>query len=291
MAYLGNTIINGNLKAVNGIQTTTLNGVAVGSSPKFTDTVYTHPNTVTAGTVGTSSATSGSTLAVPYVTYNANGHITVTGTHTHTVTGFAASSHTHNYAGSSSAGGAATTANALNNYYGSRQASANTTFGDGKLRIYMATSSMTTGKPPSDASMLHLAWDNTGKWDGQIAVSTSGSNLYVRSNNGSETWGSWRTVLFTDSSLNAAKLTGTVPSSCYTNSNTTNTAGSTNTTSKIFLIGATSQAASPQTYSNSACYVTNGAFYSTSISTGGNIVAGGTSGTNYIQTPSGIKLY
>ena len=49
---------------------------------------YTHPNTVTAGTVGTSSATSGSTLAVPYVTYNANGHITATGTHTHTISGF-----------------------------------------------------------------------------------------------------------------------------------------------------------------------------------------------------------
>ena len=54
----------------------------------YTNTVYTHPNTVTAGTVGTSSATSGSTLAVPYITYNANGHVTATGTHTHTVSGF-----------------------------------------------------------------------------------------------------------------------------------------------------------------------------------------------------------
>lgn len=41
-----------------------------------------------AGTAGTSSATSGSTLAVPYLTINANGHITGYGTHTHTVTGF-----------------------------------------------------------------------------------------------------------------------------------------------------------------------------------------------------------
>ena len=41
-----------------------------------------------AGTAGTSSATSGSTLAVPYVTVNANGHVTGYGTHTHTVTGF-----------------------------------------------------------------------------------------------------------------------------------------------------------------------------------------------------------
>lgn len=41
-----------------------------------------------AGTAGTSTATSGSTLAVPYLTINANGHITGYGTHTHTVTGF-----------------------------------------------------------------------------------------------------------------------------------------------------------------------------------------------------------
>ena len=42
--------------------------------------------------MGTSSATSGSTIAIPYVTYNAQGHITATGTHTHTVTGFLTSS-------------------------------------------------------------------------------------------------------------------------------------------------------------------------------------------------------
>ena len=41
---------------------------------------------VTAGTVGTSSATSGNSLAVPYITYDAAGHITATGTHTHTIT-------------------------------------------------------------------------------------------------------------------------------------------------------------------------------------------------------------
>ena len=90
---------NGTL-TVNNVAAT-VNGYSIAASvpsgAKFTDTVYTHPNTVTAGTAGTSSATSGSTLAVPYVTYNANGHITATGTHTHTITGFAASSHTHSY--------------------------------------------------------------------------------------------------------------------------------------------------------------------------------------------------
>lgn len=59
---------------------------------KLNGTVIQHTNAVTAGTAGTSSATSGSTLAVPYVTYDAQGHITATGTHTHTVTGFLTSS-------------------------------------------------------------------------------------------------------------------------------------------------------------------------------------------------------
>ena len=54
--------------------------------------VLNHDNSITAGTAGTSSATSGSTLAVPYVTYDAQGHITAAGTHTHTVTGFLTSS-------------------------------------------------------------------------------------------------------------------------------------------------------------------------------------------------------
>lgn len=44
---------------------------------------------------------------------------------------------------------------------------------------------------------------------------------------------------------------------------TKNTAGSTDTSSKIFLIGATSQAANPQTYSQDTAYVgTDGCVYS-----------------------------
>jgi hypothetical protein len=59
---------------------------------KLNGTTFQHTNAVTAGTAGTSSATSGSTLAVPYVTYDAQGHITGSGTHTHSVTGFLTSS-------------------------------------------------------------------------------------------------------------------------------------------------------------------------------------------------------
>ena len=47
----------------------------------------------------------------------------------------------------------------------------------------------------------------------------------------------------------------------YVTTDTKNTAGSTNSSSKIYLIGAQSQAANPQTYSNSNLYYNNG-FYS-----------------------------
>lgn len=46
---------------------------------------------------------------------------------------------------------------------------------------------------------------------------------------------------------------------------TKNTAGSTNSTSKLFLIGATSQASNPQTYSNSNVYEEDGALHASSF--------------------------
>lgn len=60
-----------------------------------------------------------------------------------------------------------------------------------------------------------------------------------------------------------------------TNTDTKNTAGATNNTSKLFLIGATSQGANPQTYSNSNVYATAGRLYSNGrmlldIQVGGN---------------------
>lgn len=58
-------------------------GISIG-----TGNAINHSNSVTAGTAGTSSATSGSTLNVPYVTYDAQGHVTAAGTHLHTITGF-----------------------------------------------------------------------------------------------------------------------------------------------------------------------------------------------------------
>lgn len=44
-----------------------------------------------------------------------------------------------------------------------------------------------------------------------------------------------------------------------------NTAGSTNSTSKLYLIGATTQSTSSQTYSNTAVYATNGALVASTV--------------------------
>jgi hypothetical protein len=53
---------------------------------------------VTAGTAGTTSATSGSTLDVPYVTVAADGVVSAYGTHKHTISGFLTSSSSLNAA-------------------------------------------------------------------------------------------------------------------------------------------------------------------------------------------------
>ena len=86
-----------------------------------------------------------------------------------------------------------------------------------------------------------------------------------------------------------------------TPTDTKNTAGSTNSTSKLFLIGATSQAANPQTYSRNTAYVgTDGYLYSngkkvigvTEVS--GTLSAGATSITlsnSAITTSSKIDPY
>lgn len=58
-------------------------------------------------------------------------------------------------------------------------------------------------------------------------------------------------------------LNATVPSGAVF-TDTKNTAGATNSTEKLYLIGATSQSANPQTYSNKNCYIESASYTSTS---------------------------
>ena len=76
-----------NVGTVTSVGITAGTGISVSNSPITSSGNITvgHSNSVAAGTVGTSSATSGSTVDVPYITYDAQGHITATGTHVHTV--------------------------------------------------------------------------------------------------------------------------------------------------------------------------------------------------------------
>lgn len=62
---------------------------------------------------------------------------------------------------------------------------------------------------------------------------------------------------------------GTVSLPAYVTTDTKNTTGSTDTSSKIFLIGATTQAANPQTYSDNEVYTTSGVLTTKSVQVGG----------------------
>lgn len=78
-----------------------------------------------------------------------------------------------------------------------------------------------------------------------------------------------------------------------TASDTKNTAGSTNTSSKIFLIGATSQAANPQTYSHDTVYVnTSGQLESSTPANSSNTtVVATTAFVKSVLSTSGAGLY
>lgn len=103
--------------------------------------------------------------------------------------------------------GNATSASLLSNY-GGRIASPSNMIADGKMRLYLSTSSMTTDKPPtSDGHILHFAWDNKGGYDNELAIAnngtgTTGAHLAVRGGAGSgsgntQSWSNWYTVLDT----------------------------------------------------------------------------------------------
>lgn len=118
--------------------------------------------------------------------------------------GASASGHTHNYAGSSSAGGAALSSNAVNNIFGgSRQTSGNIDFTNSayvnKVTYILATSTMTTGKPPTDGHILSFGWDTSAGWGAQMSLgNSSGNHLYIRgaaSKDNKTTYEDWKTIL------------------------------------------------------------------------------------------------
>lgn len=86
--------------------------------------------------------------------------------------------------------------------------------------------------------------------------------------NGTEILGNNTTALNLKQGSNVT-LTNSSGTVTIAATNTLNTAGSTDTSSKIFLIGATSQAANPQTYSDNEVYATSGVLTTKSVQVGG----------------------
>ena len=95
-----------------------------------------------------------------------------------------------------------------------------------------------------------------------------------------------------DSSISAASTSTNLPTSQavasfvegkgYVTTDTKNTAGSTSSSSKLYLIGATSQAANPQTYSNSNLYFNNGLYSLGSAGQGSTITSINQTGTTLL---------
>ena len=70
-------------------------------------------------------------------------------------------------------------------------------------KYFIATSAMTTGKPPiGDSHVLHFGWDTSGWWDTQVAFLNDGRNLTaknafaMRAGDGvNNVWCDWKTLL------------------------------------------------------------------------------------------------
>ena len=126
-----------------------------------------------------------------------------------------------------------------------------------KLRNETALTNDSAAATETSGRVYPVAIDKSG----YLAVNvpwTNINNSYLTShqtvsNKGATlAWGTSTTI----ATIGSTNINVSLPAN--PNSDTKNTAGSTDTSSKIFLIGATSQAANPQTYSDNQVYATNG---------------------------------
>lgn len=77
-----------------------------------------------------------------------------------------------------------------------RRTSCNVNFNnDTGLHTFLATSSMTTGKPTNDSHIIHLEWDNQLSWAAQLAIPSNPDNFMEWRAQKQTTWSSWRKIL------------------------------------------------------------------------------------------------
>lgn len=82
--------------------------------------------------------------------------------------------------------------------YQTRPTDANINFStlDNKISYMLATTKMTSNKPPQDAIILNLGWDNHSKYGTQLAIGSSSTcHLYTRFSNVDGTYTKWNTFL------------------------------------------------------------------------------------------------
>ena len=220
----------GNINAVK------LNGATIGSSPIFTDTTYTFTGGTNKFTVTPAGGSAQDVTVTPSITNN------VTGSGT---SGYLTKFNGTNTITNGPALGSDTTKYLRND--GTWVVPPND---EGVTSITINTSAPLSGGSSTAAT-------TTGSWT--IAHNTSGVTAGSYGDTSAQTpsfGGTFKVPSFSVDTTGHLSVAGehtvTIPNE------TKNTAGSTDTSSKIFLIGATSQAANPQTYSDNEVYATNG---------------------------------
>lgn len=158
---------------------------------------------------------------------------------------------------------------------------------DGRVHWTKANQSSQTGT--TEIYNCNLQYCALGKF-GDVVTHNASEFLTSTSVSNKAATLSWNTAV-TVAAVGGTNITVKLPAN--PNTDTKNTAGSTDTASKIFLIGATSQAANPQTYSHDTAYVgTDGCLYSG----GAKVLTSHQSLANYVtlntaQTVSGRKTF
>lgn len=119
-------------------------------------------------------------------------------------TAYAAASHTHNYAGSSSAGGAATSLSGFENNNNTGKNANDVTY---NAHTYYTTNGPATslGASTNDGALYTQAYSTS--WIAQIAQDYRNGNLFTRGKNNG-TWSAWRKVRYTDDTVSYATSAG-----------------------------------------------------------------------------------
>ena len=133
----------------------------------------------------------------------------------------------------------------------------------------------------------------TSDSNGNITINSTNSQYSLVGTNGTTGLIKNGSTVTSASGYTACPIVGGIPYYKDTNADTKNTAGSTNSNSKLFLIGATSQAANPVTYSNSQIYATAGtltvnALQATSLTGTDSLSIGSTDETYFEVSPGAI---